>query len=66
MRLLDSRYRATSVALYGQADFVLGPATTLTAGLRAEERDARYADSDSIAFDPRDRLWGGSCPSCTG
>jgi iron complex outermembrane receptor protein len=59
VRLLDSRYRATSVALYGQADFALGPATTLTAGLRAEERDARYADSDGIAFDPRDRLWGG-------
>ena len=59
VRLLDSRYRATSVALYGRADFALGSATTLTAGLRAEERDARYADSDGMAFDPRDRLWGG-------
>jgi iron complex outermembrane recepter protein len=35
------------------------PATTVTLGLRAEERDARYADSDGAAFDPRDRLWGG-------
>ena len=59
VRLLDSRYQATSAALYGQADFALGPATTLTAGLRAEERDARYADSDGVAFDPHDRLWGG-------
>ncbi|HEU4517181.1 MAG TPA: TonB-dependent receptor [Steroidobacteraceae bacterium] len=59
VRQLDSRYRATSVALYGQADFRLGPATTLTAGLRGEDRDARYADSDGVAFDPRDRLWGG-------
>ncbi len=58
-RTLDSRYRATSVALYGQADFAVTPATTVTAGLRAEERDARYADSDGVAFDPRDRLWGG-------
>jgi iron complex outermembrane receptor protein len=58
-RQLDSHYRATSVALYGEADFAIGPATTLSAGLRGEERDARYADSDGSAFDPRDRLWGG-------
>jgi iron complex outermembrane recepter protein len=59
VRLLDSRYRATSAALYGQADIALAPATTLTAGLRGEQRDARYADSDGTAFDPRERLWGG-------
>lgn len=59
VRTLDSRYRATSAALYGQADFSLAEATTLSAGLRAEQRDARYADSDGAAFDPRDRLWGG-------
>ena len=35
VRLLDSRYRATSAALYGQADVALTPATTLTIGLRA-------------------------------
>jgi outer membrane receptor protein involved in Fe transport len=59
VRLLDSRYRATSVALYGQADIALSPEATLTAGLRLEERDAGYADSDGVAFDPRDRMWGG-------
>ncbi len=59
VRLLDSRYRATSAALYGQADFALAPATALTAGLRVEERDARYSDSDGVAFDPRERMWGG-------
>jgi outer membrane receptor protein involved in Fe transport len=59
VRQLDSRYRATSVALYGEASFALGAATTLSAGLRGEERDASYADSDGSAFDPRDRLWGG-------
>ena len=59
VRLLDSRYRATSAALYGQADFALAPATTFTAGLRGEERDASYADSDGVSFDPRERLWGG-------
>jgi iron complex outermembrane recepter protein len=58
-RSLDSRYRATSVALYGQADWSLSALTTLTAGLRLEQRDARYSDTDGAAFDPRDRMWGG-------
>src|SRR5262245_32097054 len=59
VRLLDSRYRAASTALYGETDWALSPATTPTAGLRAEQRDAHYADSDAVEFDPRDRLWGG-------
>jgi iron complex outermembrane receptor protein len=59
VRRLDSRYHATSAAVYGQADVTLAPATTLTVGLRAEQRDARYADSDGADFDPRDRMWGG-------
>ncbi len=59
VRLLDSRYQATSAALYGQGDYAVSPATTVTLGLRLEERDAHYADSDGVAFDPRDRLWGG-------
>ena len=59
VRELDSSYEATSVALYGQADWDVTPATTVTAGLRAEQRDASYEDSDGAAFDPRDRMWGG-------
>ena len=59
VRLFDSRYRATSAALYGETDWPLTPDTTLTAGLRAEQRDAHYADSDAVGFGPRDRLWGG-------
>jgi len=59
VRELESDYRATSAALYGQADFAVTPATTVTAGLRVEERDARYDDSDGVAFDPREGLWGG-------
>ncbi|MGB5130977.1 MAG: TonB-dependent receptor, partial [Steroidobacteraceae bacterium] len=59
VRLLDSRYRATSTAVYGEADWSWTPATTLAAGLRVEQRDARYGDSDGIKFDPRDRMWGG-------
>jgi outer membrane receptor protein involved in Fe transport len=59
VRQLDSRYRATSTALYGQVDWSLRTGTNLTAGLRAEQRDAHYDDSDGVGFDPRDRLWGG-------
>ncbi|MGH8243063.1 MAG: TonB-dependent receptor [Steroidobacteraceae bacterium] len=59
VRLLDSRYRATSAALYGQGDWEVAPATTVTLGLRLEQRDARYEDSDGVAFDPRDHVWGG-------
>jgi iron complex outermembrane receptor protein len=59
VRRLDSAYRATSVAAYGQAEYAATPATTLTAGLRVEQRDARYDDSDGVAFGPRDRMWGG-------
>jgi outer membrane receptor protein involved in Fe transport len=59
VRTLDSRYDATSVAAYGQVEWRAGPATTLAAGLRLEQREADYADTDGIAFDPRDRMWGG-------
>ncbi len=59
VRLLDSRYRATSTAVYGEIDWSWTPATTVTAGLRLEQRDARYGDSDGSAFHPRDRMWGG-------
>ncbi len=58
-RLLHSDYQASSVALYGQAEWRLSPATTVAAGLRLEQRDADYGDSDGTAFDPRDRMWGG-------
>ena len=42
---LTSRYTATNVALYGSLDADLGPRTTLTGGLRVEQREAHYADS---------------------
>jgi outer membrane receptor protein involved in Fe transport len=59
VRLLDSRYRATSAAAYGEIEWSWTPATTVAAGLRLEERDASYDDSDGSRFDPRDRMWGG-------
>ena len=59
VRLLDSRYRATSAALYGQLEWQLRDGTTIGAGLRVEKRDAEYHDSDGIRFSPRDHMWGG-------
>jgi iron complex outermembrane recepter protein len=59
VRLLDSRYRATSAAIYGEIEWSWTPATRVAAGLRLEERDAHYDDSDGSGFDPRDPMWGG-------
>ncbi len=59
LRLLDSRYRATSAAVYGEIERSWTPVTTVAAGIRLEERDASYDDSDGSRFDPRDRMWGG-------
>jgi outer membrane receptor protein involved in Fe transport len=59
VRLLDSRYRATSTAVYGEVEWAWTPATKVAAGLRLEERDTYYDDSDGSGFDPRDRMWGG-------
>ncbi|MBX3703883.1 MAG: TonB-dependent receptor [Steroidobacteraceae bacterium] len=59
VRTLESRYRATGAAAYGQLEWRPSAATAVAAGLRLEQRDARYHDSDSADFDPRDRMWGG-------
>ena len=58
-RALQSRYRATNLALYGQLEWRATARWRLTAGLRGEQRDARYRDSDGSAFAPRDRMLGG-------
>jgi iron complex outermembrane recepter protein len=45
---LNSNYRATNVALYGSLDANLGARTTVSAGLRLEQRVANYADSADV------------------
>ena len=45
---LQSKYSATNVALYGSLDASLGPRTTLSGGLRLEQRQAHYADSADV------------------
>ena len=67
-RSIDSRYRATSLALFGEVALPLGPATRLALGLRGERRHAAYDDqledrvlpgTQANHFSPTDRLWGG-------
>jgi len=56
---LHSSYSATSAALYGELDWALSAVDTVSAGLRLEQREARYSDSNALAFAPLDRMWGG-------
>jgi iron complex outermembrane receptor protein len=55
-----SDYRATNLAAYGELEWRLGDATTLAAGLRAEQRSADYGDSDGAHFSPDETMFGGS------
>jgi iron complex outermembrane recepter protein len=58
-RTLASNYRALNLAAYGQVDRRLTEDLTLSTGLRAERRDARYRDSNARAADPVDTMMGG-------
>ncbi len=56
---LDSDYEATNVAVFGQLDVELAPATRLVAGLRAEHRSADYVDSTGVKASPSESMLGG-------
>jgi outer membrane receptor protein involved in Fe transport len=57
---LASEYDATSLAAYGESRWRPGEGSVeVTAGLRLEQRDADYEDSDGASFDPRDTMLGG-------
>ena len=45
---LDSQYSATDVALYGSLESELGARSTVSAGVRVEQREAHYADSADL------------------
>ena len=55
----DSDYDFDTIALFAQMDTRLNDALTFSAGVRLEERDTDYADSDGADFSPSDSLWGG-------
>ena len=54
-----SSFDIDRVALYGELSSTLSERWRVTVGIRGERHDARYRDSESVAFDPRDDLWGG-------
>ena len=58
-RDLSSDYGASSAAVFGQVDTELRPRLTLSAGLRVENRDASYADSQAVSFSPSETMVGG-------
>ena len=57
--LLATKYAATSLAVYGEAEWPLSDRVSLTAGMRVETRSADYSDSDGARFNPRDTMAGG-------
>jgi iron complex outermembrane receptor protein len=57
--VLDSEYRATSAAAYGEAEWALRKGWVLAGGLRVESRSAAYRDSDGTRFSPTDTMVGG-------
>ncbi|QKK04064.1 MAG: TonB-dependent receptor [Pseudomonadota bacterium] len=54
-----SDFETENRAVYGQLDVPLARDLVLKAGLRYEQRDADYLDSDGARFRPEEGLWGG-------
>ena len=54
-----STYDFTTTALFFQLDTRLSDTVELTSGLRWENRDTSYVDSDGVAFSPDEGMWGG-------
>ena len=54
-----SDFNTRNLAIYGQLDSQFSSAITLITGLRIEQRKADYADSQLVAHDVDEDLWGG-------
>lgn len=54
-----SDYDFDTLAIFSQLDVALSDRMTLSAGLRLEERDTEYDDSEGVTFSPEDSFWGG-------
>ena len=57
---LDSDYRATNLAAYGELEWRLAPPRCCPSDARGENRSADYHDSDGAAFSPDETMFGGS------
>lgn len=56
---LASEYVADTVALYGELEWAVTSSVIGSAGLRLENRESSYEDSDGSSFDPGDVMLGG-------
>ncbi len=56
---LASDYTATNLAGYAEFDLALTDSWSLLAGLRLEQRDADYQDSNALALTPDESMLGG-------
>jgi len=55
----QSRFKAETVAAFGEVSLGLSEAWDLSLGLRAARRDVGYADSQAVRANPVEDLWGG-------
>ena len=55
----DSEFNPTQYAIYGEIDIQLSDRLTTTIGVRSEQYESSYNDSDEIAIDHEEDLWGG-------
>jgi iron complex outermembrane receptor protein len=57
--MLNSRFESTNVALFGQLALAAGDRGRWTFGLRLEDRDTDYGDSDGLSLGPGESMVGG-------
>ena len=53
-----SDYEFETIAVFTQLDTALNDSWTLSTGVRVEQRDTEYGDSEAVRFSPDDTLWG--------
>jgi len=56
---LNSDFRSTSVAAYGELDLELTDRTAVSFGARVENRDAKYDDTHDVSLNPQETMLGG-------
>ena len=57
--ILLSHYQAKNLAIFAQLDSTLPADYQLSVGLRVENRDSEYIDSEQDSFSPSETMWGG-------
>ena len=57
--MVSRNYEANNLSLFGSVDYFIAENYTLSAGLRWENWDAKYNDSNAESFNPTDSMNGG-------